>query len=76
MCSQEKILGGSRRGALAIHRVLTPCECVKAPGWCTITPCEVCRLGVTLLERLRKMKVLEAESLPSDHTKDLGKAGI
>lgn len=41
-------LGSSRREALAIHKALTRGECVPAPGLCTLTPCEVCGLGVTL----------------------------
>lgn len=56
--------GSSRRGALAIHKFLTRCERVKAPGpgWCTVTPCEVWH-GCHPPLRLRKMRVMEAESL-------------
>lgn len=68
------MLGSSRKGALAMHKVITSCE-LKHWVWSIITPFGVwCGYHPPL--RLRQMNVLEVESLASDHTMDLSKAGI
>lgn len=68
-------LGSSRREALAIHKALTPVSVFQHQA-CALLHLVKCVAWVSPPFRLRRVKVLEAESLTSDHTTDLGKAGI